>query len=56
MEAETENFGVIIRHGHPNQYDHAKQGTICKVIDFDGSYDIFKQTGPDESNPIWIRM
>jgi hypothetical protein len=55
MEA-TETYKVIIRHGPPNQYDHAEQGTICKVLDSDGRWDIYKQQNKNESQPVWVRV
>ncbi len=57
MEVVVEpSYKVIIRHGPPNQYDHAEQGTICKIVGTDGCYDIYKQTNPDDSHPTWVRM
>jgi hypothetical protein len=56
VELVEPSYKVIVRHGPPNKYDHAEQGTICKVIGPDGYYDIYRQTNPDDSNPIWVRM
>lgn len=53
---ETEDYKVIIRHSEPNRYDHLPQGSICKVLAKDGSWDLYKQQSPNEDNPIWVRM
>ncbi len=44
---------LLIRYGIPNQYDHAPQGSDCKVIVNDREYDLYRQTSSDEANPIW---
>ena len=41
---------VIVRHGHPNGYDHAPQGTICMCI-LDKT--VWKQISKEEENPLW---
>lgn len=45
----------IIRHGPPNEYDQASQGSECWIITDMGA-DIYLQKSPDEEKPDWMYM
>lgn len=45
---------VLHRYGAPNKFDQCPLGTICRVtVGLDGDFEIYRQTSPDEENPIW---
>jgi hypothetical protein len=45
---------VIIRNSKPHKYDHAEQGSICKVSKlFSDECDIYKQISSHNDDPIW---
>lgn len=44
---------MIIRNGPPNNYDHAPQGTICKVMINDQCHERYVQRSSDEEKPEW---
>ncbi len=44
---------VLIRHSEPNKYDHAEQGTICKVIINHEKTKIYRQISNNPEFPEW---
>lgn len=44
---------ILQRYSAPNQYDHAPQGTLCKVLVDQSRWEIYIQKSPDEEHPQW---
>jgi hypothetical protein len=56
MEHYMDKEKVIIRHARPNEYDHAEQGTECRVMWPDGAYEMYIQMSSSSDNPQWLFM
>lgn len=44
---------LLIRYSQPGKYDHAPQGTECKIVIDERTYDLYRQTSSKEDDPIW---
>lgn len=47
---------VLLRKSPPHIYDHAPQGTLCKVESSDYTYKLYVQKSADEENPDWQEL
>lgn len=52
MKAST----VLERHSKPGQYDHAPQGTKCRVILQETRVEWYEQRSTQEDEPRWEKV
>lgn len=55
MESELTNFtsNIVVRTGEPHAFDQAPYGTICKVVTYGDTFDLYIQLSHTESSPNW---
>lgn len=52
MEQEVK---TLIRRSEPTKFDHAPEGTLCRVVSLTKE-DIYIQRSSDEENPRWEKI